>query len=88
MAGAADALQERGDRARRAELADQIDIADVDAQFQRCGRDQHAQFAAFEALLGVEALFLGEAAVMRRDRFLAEAFAQMLRRRARPCVAC
>ncbi len=80
MAGSADALQERGDRARRSDLADQIDIADVDAELERCGRDQRAQLAAFQALLGLEAQFLGEAAVMRGDRFLAEAFAQMFRR--------
>ena len=34
MAGAADALQERRDRARRADLADEIDIADIDAELQ------------------------------------------------------
>ena len=32
-----------GDRARRAELADQIDLADVDAELQRGGRHQRLQ---------------------------------------------
>ena len=88
MARTADALQERGDRARRADLADEIDVADVDAELERRGRDERAQFAALEALLGVEAKLLGEAAVMRGDRFLAEPLAEMLATRARPCGAC
>ena len=39
VAGAADALQQGRDRARRAEVADQIDVADVDAELERRGRD-------------------------------------------------
>ncbi len=52
MTRAADPLQERGDALRRRQLADEIHVADVDAQLQRCGRDQHLQFAALEALPG------------------------------------
>ena len=76
---AADALQERVDRARRAQLAHQIDIADVDAQLERCGRDQQLQLAALEALLGIEAQLLREAAVMRGDVLFAEALREMPR---------
>ena len=65
VAGAPDPLQEARDRARRAELADQIDVADVDAELERGGRDQRLQLAALQPLLGVEPLLLGEAAVMR-----------------------
>ena len=54
VAGAADALQEAGDRARRAELAHQIDVADVDAEFERGGRHQRLQLAVLQPLLGVE----------------------------------
>ena len=43
MARAADALQERGDPARRAHLADEVDVADVDAEFEGRGRDQRLQ---------------------------------------------
>jgi hypothetical protein len=39
MAGTADPLQERRYRAWGAELTDQIDVADVDAELERCGRD-------------------------------------------------
>ena len=79
VARAAGALQEGRDRARRAELADQVDVADVEAELERRGRDQHLQFAALQALLGVEPRFLGEAAVVRRDRVLAEALAEVAR---------
>jgi hypothetical protein len=34
VAGTAGTLQEGGDRARRGELADQVDVADVDAELQ------------------------------------------------------
>ncbi len=67
VAGAADALQEGRDRARRAELADEIDVADVDAELERGGRHQRLQLAALQPLLGVEPQLLGHAAVMRGD---------------------
>ncbi len=77
VARASDPLQEGGDRARRAELADQIDLPDVDAEFERSGRHQRLQRAALEALLGVQPALLGEAAVMRGDMFLAEPHRQL-----------
>ena len=77
MAGTPDALQEGRDRARRTELADQIHIADIDAQFERCGGDQHPQATVLEPLFGIQSQFLGQAAVMRRDRIAPEAFGQM-----------
>ena len=46
---ATDALQKRGDGTRRAELANQIHRADVDAEFQRGGGDERFQFAALQA---------------------------------------
>ena len=48
VARSADALQERGDPMRRSDLADQIDVADVDAQLERRGRDERAQRAALQ----------------------------------------
>ncbi len=75
--GAPDTLQEGCDRARRAELADQIDIADVDAELERGGRHQCLQLASLEPLLGVEPLLLGEAAVMRGHLIGAEALGQL-----------
>ena len=64
---------------RRADLADEIDVADVDAQLQRRGGDERLQLRRSSAALGVEALFLRQAAVMRGDRFVAEPLAQMAR---------
>ena len=77
VAGAADPLQEGGDRARRAELADQIDVADIDAELERGGGDQRLQLAVLQPLLGVEPLLLRQAAVMRGDVVLAEPFGQL-----------
>src|SRR5690606_18156657 len=74
-----DALQEGVDRTRRTDLADEIDIADVDPQFQRSGRHQRAQLARLEPLLGTQPMFLRQAAVMRRNMRLADALGQMSR---------
>ena len=79
VTGTAGALQERGDRARRAELADQVDLADVDAQLQRRGCHQHRQLAALESLLGIQPLLFRQTAVMRRHGFLAQPLGQMPR---------
>ena len=43
-----------------ADLADEVDVADVDAEFQRCCGDEDFDFAVFEALLGVETQDAGE----------------------------
>jgi hypothetical protein len=42
VAGTARALQERRDGAWRGKLADEIDLADVDAEFERGGGHQRA----------------------------------------------
>jgi hypothetical protein len=67
VAGAADALHGYGDGAGAADLADEVDVADVDAEFQRGGGDEDFDLAVFEALLGVEAQGAGERAVVRGD---------------------
>ena len=79
VARAAHALQQRRDIARRAHLAHQVDVADVDAQLQRRGGDQHLQVAALEALFGGQPVFLGQATVVRRHVLRAEALAQVAR---------
>ncbi len=79
MPRAPDALQQARDRARRAELAHQVDIADIDAELERCGRDQRFQRTGFQPLFGVETLLLGEAAVMRGHPLGAEPFRQLPR---------
>ena len=79
VAGTADALQESRDRARRADLADEIDVADVDAEFERGGRDQRLQLAALQPLFGGEPELLRHAAVMRGDGVFAETIAELAR---------
>ena len=79
VAGAADPLQKTRDRARRADLADEIDLADVDAEFERGGCDQRFELAALETLLGVEPLLLGETAMMRGEEMLADALGKLPR---------
>ena len=77
--GSPDPLQERRDRARRAELADQVDLADVDAELERGGRHQRLELAVLEPLLGVEALLLGQAAVVRGHVLGADPLRQLAR---------
>ena len=79
MARAADALQEGCDRARRAELADEVHLADIDAELERGGRNHGGERARLQPLLRVEPLFLGEAAVMRGDAHLAEPVRKLAR---------
>ena len=55
VAGAADALQERRDAVRRSNLADEIDVADVDAELERRRRDERAQLPVLQPRFGVEA---------------------------------
>ena len=64
VAGAADPLQQGGDRARRAELADEVDRADVDPQLQRRRGHQGRELAGLEAALALQPLLLGQAAVV------------------------
>ena len=80
VAGTAHPLQERGDAARRTDLADQIDVADVDAEFQRGGGDQHLERTGLEPLFGIQPQFLRQRPVMRGDMLLAQQLAQMPRR--------
>ncbi len=50
MAGSAGTLKKCGDRLWRAELANQIDISNIDAEFQRRGRDQRLELPRFQPL--------------------------------------
>src|SRR5262249_29256271 len=78
MARAADALQEACNRARRAELTDEIDVPDIDAEFKRSGRDEGFQLAVLEPLLCGEPLLLRHAAVMRGDRLIGHPLRQFM----------
>src|SRR5215475_14084806 len=79
VARAPHALQERRDAMGRPELADEIDVTDVDAEFERRGRDERAQLSVLEPRLGIETPLLRETSVMRSDGVFAETLAQMAR---------
>ena len=68
----ADALQERSDRSRRADLAHEVDVSDVDSQFERRRRDDGLQFAVLKSLFGLKPRFAREAAVVARDMTLTQ----------------
>ena len=79
VTGSAGALQQRRDGTRRAELAHQVDIADVEPEFERRGSDQHFQLAMLQSLLGIEPRLLRQTPMVRRHRFLAETLAEVPR---------
>ena len=79
VVGPAHPLQEGGEAARRADLAHQLDRADVDAQLERCRGHQGAQVPGPQPRLDPLAALLGQAAVVRGHLPLAEPFAQLVR---------
>ena len=73
----ADALEQRGDGSRCAELADEIHGADVDAEFERGRGDERLQLTALQPIFSVEPQMGGEAAVVGGDAVGAEQFGQI-----------
>jgi hypothetical protein len=76
MTRSPDALQEHRERARGAQLADEIHLANIDPQFQRRGGHQRLEFTTLQALLGEQAPFARHAAVMRTDGVFPQAIGQ------------
>src|SRR5207245_290409 len=76
---AAHALQGRRDVARRLELDDQVDRADVDAELERGGGDQRAQLALLEAVLGLQPRAARERAVVRGHPAVGDAIVEVAR---------
>ena len=72
VTGASRALQEGRDRARGAELADEVHVADVDPELQRSGGHEHLEIAGLEPLLGAQPSLPGQAAVVGGDVLLSE----------------
>ena len=66
VAGAPHALEERGDGARRADLAHELDRPDVDAQLEGGRRHERPQVPGPQSLLDPQAAVLREAPVVRR----------------------
>ena len=80
VSGAPDALQERADSARRAELDHKVNVADIDTELERAGRDQYLKLAALESLLRDEPMLTREAAMVRGNMLLADPLRKMARR--------
>jgi hypothetical protein len=78
VVGAAHPLEEGGDAAGRADLAHQLDGADVDAQLERSGGHEGPEVAGPQPGLDPVAALLGEAAVVGRHRLVAEALGQLV----------
>ena len=79
VTGAADPLKKRRHGMRRAELAYQVDLADVDSELERCGGYHCAELTRLQTPFGVEPVLSCQAAVMRGDRIFANELAQMPR---------
>src|SRR3989442_13805320 len=76
VAGAADGLGGGRHGTGGLGLADEVDRADVDAEFQGGGGDERLHLAGLEALLEVQAALLREATVVGTDMLLADAFGE------------
>jgi hypothetical protein len=77
--GATYALHGDGDGAWRTNLADKVNIADVDAEFERSGGNKDAALTLLETALGLEAEMAGERTMMGSDLLLAHAPGKMVR---------
>ncbi len=78
VVGPADALEERRDRPRRADLAHELHRADVDPQLERSGGDQRLQLASAEPPLDAQPPVLREASVVGGDHVVAEPLAELV----------
>jgi hypothetical protein len=79
VSGPADPLDRGRERARRADVAHEVDRADVDAELERRGRDHDRDLAGLELLLGLEPDAARHAAVVCRDAAQTQALLQRVR---------
>ncbi len=79
VSGTAYTLERDGDGAGRSDLADEIDVADVDAEFERGGGDEDTALALLEAALGFEAEMAREGAVVSGYLIFAHALGEVVR---------
>jgi hypothetical protein len=82
VAGPADALQARGDRARRLDLDDEVDRAHVDAQLEREVATRPLQLAPLQLVLDLTARSRRQRAVVGLDQL--GALGRSVGRRPRP----
>ncbi len=88
VTGSADALNEGRDPMRGPNLTDEIDASDIDSELERRRGNERSELPALQPRFSVQALFLGQAAVVRRDRGFVEPLTEMTREpfREPPCV--
>src|SRR6185437_2545713 len=79
MAGSAKALERDTDGAWRSYVQSQINVANIDSQFERSGGHQNFQFAIFELALGVQAQLARQAAVVRANNIFTQTFGKIKR---------
>jgi len=79
VARASDTLPGYRNRARRPDLAHEVDGPDVDTQFQRCGRHQHFYFTGFKLIFSGKPQLARETAVMRCNGFRPQSFCEVMR---------
>ena len=78
VVGPAHPLEERGDAARRADLAHQLDRADVDAQLERRRGHERPQVARPQPRLDLVAAVLGERSVVGGHHVVAQLLAELV----------
>src|SRR5579884_1898274 len=78
MAGPADALQSNGNRSRRADLDGEVNCADVNAEFERSGRNQNFDLAVFQFSFRSQTQFARQTSVMRADVFFPKTLGEMM----------
>src|SRR5262245_56829215 len=71
-------LQQNVYRARRTDVAHQIDVANIDAQFQGRRGNNHRQLARLGLLFDLQAGFSRQAAVVSADLIFTESLAQLM----------
>ncbi len=72
-------LQQGRNAVRRGDLADKVDMTDVDAELERRRRHQHSQLPVPQPFFGIQPRFLGEAAVVGGDDVIAQPLRQLMR---------
>ena len=77
--GAADSLQQAGNGAGSSDMADEVDVADVDAQFQRGRGHNHRDGAGLQLPFRRQAALLGQTAVVGGDLIFPQALTQLVR---------
>ena len=76
--GPSDALKGHANRAGRADLADKVDGADVNSQFEGSRRHQHTRFTRLQFPLRFQSQLTRQASMVGSYRLLAQAFRQVV----------